>query len=209
MNRRDRKKEQTRTKLLDAAMAQFVKHGIYSTRIEDITESADVAKGAFYNYFDSKNTLIAELLSQGIELLEIAYFRRINEDIKGRERVRTLVEKQESFWQTHPEYALLFHQARGLLLLEPKASELKRAFREYLECIARNLPEPNDRAEMLSEQAIQRAAALAGLIAGYRSFAFASGLQMDLELAVQIATSGIPSVIESTNGLQGPVSQTT
>ncbi len=191
MNRRDRKKEQTRSKLLQAALTQFVKRGLYATRIEDITETADVAKGAFYNYFDSKHDLIAALLAEGVALFEADYLNGIRGEISNQERIRSLVEKHETFWQDHPEFALLFHQARGLLLLERGESKLKDAFRTYLECIARNLQGPEDRATPQSEQRIQQAAALAGLIAGYRSFAFAAGLLMDVQYAVRIAVSGV------------------
>lgn len=191
MNRRDRKKEQTRSRLLQAAISQFAKRGLYATRIEDITETADVAKGAFYNYFDSKHGLIAALLAEGIALFEAGYLDGISQEIPAPERIRALVEKQETFWQDHPEFALLFHQARGLLLLERNESKLKNAFRAYLECIARNLQGPEDQATSQSEQRIQQAAALAGLIAGYRSFAFAAGLPMDVQYAVRIAVSGV------------------
>jgi AcrR family transcriptional regulator len=175
---------------MQAAMDQFVNRGIYATRIEDITETADVAKGAFYNYFDSKHDLIAALLSQGIELFETDYLNGITQEPSEVKRVRSLVENQETFWREHPEFALLFHQARGLLLLEPGESGLKNVFRNYLGCIARNLQAPGDRRRQ-SAKRIQRAAALAGLIAGYRSFAFAAGLQMDVQYAVQIAVSSV------------------
>lgn len=198
MNRRDRKKEQTRSKLLEAALTQFGKRGIYSTRIEDITETADVAKGAFYNYFSSKHVLVAELLCQGIELLEVTFFNRIDAGLTVGQRVRALVEQQVAFWQQHPEYALLFHQARGWLLMEPCEPELKNALWKYLDCIARNLTGGDAPGGVPPERLFQCAVALAGLISGYRSFAFAVGLEMDLEFAVQIAVASIPSQCQET-----------
>ncbi len=72
--RRERKKHLTRQALLQAAIVLFSNRGFDGTRIEDITERVDLAKGAFYNYFDSKETLLAELIIQGITILEQDHF---------------------------------------------------------------------------------------------------------------------------------------
>jgi len=191
LNRRDRKREETRSKLLAAAMTEFAKHGLYATRIEDITESADIAKGTFYNYFNSRQDLVAQLLTKGVELLEQEYFNRIAVESPVESRLRALVEQQEAFWRDHPGFALLFHQARGWLLLEPEAPALKRTFQKYLECISRLLYPPTGPTEPAAHRSIQEAAALAGMIAGYRSFAFAAGLEMDLCFAKHIAAASI------------------
>lgn len=49
-------------KLLDAAMRLFESQGYFSTTVEQITEEAGVSKGLVYNYFDSKEELLAELI---------------------------------------------------------------------------------------------------------------------------------------------------
>ncbi len=192
MNRRDRKKEKTRLHLLQIAMERFARHGIYATRVEDITEAADVAKGVFYNYFPSKNRLIAELLSQGVLLLEKSYLQKIDGRIRGKNRIREVLVQQESFWRDHPDYALLFHQSRGLLLLEGGSAELNHAFRDYIRCMARYLPSHPRSEESPKEEVLQQAVILAGLVSGYRSFAYAAGFPLDLDLVLQTATSGIP-----------------
>lgn len=192
MNRRDRKKEQTRLHLLQIARVRFARHGIYATRVEDITEAADVAKGVFYNYFPSKNRLIAELLSQGVQLLEQSYLQKIDGRIRGKNRIREVLIRQESFWRDHPDYALLFHQSRGLLLLEGGSPELNHAFRDYIRCMARYLPSQPQSEESPKKEILQQAVILAGLVAGYRSFAYAAGFPLDLDLVLQTAASGIP-----------------
>ncbi|MBP7867014.1 MAG: TetR/AcrR family transcriptional regulator [Acidobacteria bacterium] len=178
-------------------MAQFVKQGIYTTRVEDITDGADVAKGAFYNYFASKADLVAELLLQGIRLLDETYLRPAarRRNAPGN-RVRDFVERHEAFLSEHPEYALLFHQSRGMLLLEPDASpKLNEAFRRYLECIVSKLGDGAE-AGAGEEEALQHAAALAGLIAGHRSFAAAAGLSADQRLTLELAVRGFSKTAE-------------
>lgn len=50
--------------VLKAAAQLFQVSGIHSTSIEDITNAAGIAKGAFYKHFDSKETLIVELIQR-------------------------------------------------------------------------------------------------------------------------------------------------
>lgn len=48
--------------LLDAAESVFAARGYAATRIADICETAGVAKGLFYWYFETKDALFAELV---------------------------------------------------------------------------------------------------------------------------------------------------
>lgn len=53
-DRHARRREATRAKLLAAAVALFARQGVDNTRIQEITEEADVGFGSFYNHFESK-----------------------------------------------------------------------------------------------------------------------------------------------------------
>jgi AcrR family transcriptional regulator len=61
LSRRERKKEETRQKLLEASQTLFQTKGYTATTVEEITERADVSKGTFFNYFPSKEALLGEL----------------------------------------------------------------------------------------------------------------------------------------------------
>lgn len=61
-SRRERKKRETRARIVDAATRLFVAHGFDAPTVDDIAEAADVAKGTIYNYFDTKEALLFELL---------------------------------------------------------------------------------------------------------------------------------------------------
>jgi AcrR family transcriptional regulator len=115
IGRRERRKERTRQVLIDASIALFMDRGIYGTRIEDITERADLGKGAFYNYFDSKNAIVTEILSDGVNLLDRDYLSRLDDGGSLAARVAALVSLHQDFFDEHPHYVLLFHQARGML----------------------------------------------------------------------------------------------
>ena len=132
VNRRERRKARTRRALLDVALAHFARRGIYGTRIEDITDQADLGKGAFYNYFDSKDDLVAALLREAVEILDHDFLSRLIPAVTPAERVAALAGEHERFFETHRHYPVLFHQARGLLMLDPSpASRLRLVMRDY------------------------------------------------------------------------------
>ena len=58
---RTRPPEERREELLNAALHCFLKQGVEATTIEQITTTAEVAKGTFYLYFSSKEELLAGL----------------------------------------------------------------------------------------------------------------------------------------------------
>ncbi len=53
-----KKSEETRTRILEAALVLFRKRGFGSTTMRDIAKEAGVALGAAYYYFDSKDALV-------------------------------------------------------------------------------------------------------------------------------------------------------
>jgi AcrR family transcriptional regulator len=59
--RRERRRTETRTRIFQAAMKLFARDGFVETKVESITQAADVAKGTFFNYFPSKEAIVAEM----------------------------------------------------------------------------------------------------------------------------------------------------
>lgn len=58
-SRRDRKKAAVRERLYEAALHLFRTRGFDETTIEQITGAADTGKGTFFNYFPSKEHVLA------------------------------------------------------------------------------------------------------------------------------------------------------
>jgi AcrR family transcriptional regulator len=62
LDRRARRRAETRARLIEAARATFARQGIDATRINEITDEADVGFGSFYNYFDGKDAIVAAVV---------------------------------------------------------------------------------------------------------------------------------------------------
>jgi len=56
--RRERRAAETRLRLFRCAMELFAERGFSNVTVEDITEAADVGKGTFFNYFESKDSVL-------------------------------------------------------------------------------------------------------------------------------------------------------
>ena len=66
LTRVERRKEKTHRVLSEVALGLFYEKSIYWTKIEDITQGADVGKGTFYQYFETKEALIQELTNHTV-----------------------------------------------------------------------------------------------------------------------------------------------
>jgi AcrR family transcriptional regulator len=58
MGRRQRRAAETRVRLFRCALQLFAGRGYHNVTVEDITEAADVGKGTFFNYFESKDHVL-------------------------------------------------------------------------------------------------------------------------------------------------------
>ena len=64
--RGERRRAQTRSRLLDAGGTLFARQGVEATAIAEITEEADVGFGSFYNHFESKEALADAVLTEAV-----------------------------------------------------------------------------------------------------------------------------------------------
>ncbi|MGD0832342.1 MAG: TetR/AcrR family transcriptional regulator [Terracidiphilus sp.] len=56
--RRERRTAETRLRIFRCALQLFAERGFSSVTVEEITEAADVGKGTFFNYFESKDHVL-------------------------------------------------------------------------------------------------------------------------------------------------------
>jgi TetR/AcrR family transcriptional regulator len=114
--RREREKEERRQSILQAARDVFFEHGFHRATMDEVAEQAEVSKGTVYLYFESKETILAHLLLEGLdellEKLEDAY--AVDEPLPADERLRRLSRAYLRFFEEEPEYfRLLVAMDRG------------------------------------------------------------------------------------------------
>lgn len=114
--RREREKRERRQSILRAAREVFFENGFHRATVDDVAERAEVSKGTVYLYFESKETILALLLLEGLdellEALEGAY--AAGETIAAEERLRCLSRAYLQFFEDEPQYfRLMIAMDRG------------------------------------------------------------------------------------------------
>lgn len=73
--RRERHRTEIRERLFRSALRLFAERGYMETTVEDITEAADVGKGTFFNYFQTKEHVLATFGAERLASVERALER--------------------------------------------------------------------------------------------------------------------------------------
>ena len=71
-NRRARRSASIRERLFRSSLQLFAERGYQKTTVEDITEAADVGKGTFFNYFPTKEHVLATYGEERVAAMERA-----------------------------------------------------------------------------------------------------------------------------------------
>jgi AcrR family transcriptional regulator len=105
-NRRQRERRERRAAILEAARSVFFTQGITQTTMDDVAAAAELSKGTIYLYFQSKETLLAALLQEGLAMLvrrlQAAY--AADDPLAAVTRLRRLARAYFDFFQEHPHY---------------------------------------------------------------------------------------------------------
>jgi AcrR family transcriptional regulator len=89
---RERKKQQTRERIADAALKLFAERGYDETTLDEIADAADVSRRTIFAYYDSKE----EILLCG----EVDFLARIKQMLDERPEGTTTVDAMRTFIST-------------------------------------------------------------------------------------------------------------
>lgn len=87
ISRRERKKIESKEIILKVARRYFQEKGFDNTSIEDISEGADISKSTFFNYFDSKESLLYEIAEGEIQKIEIFIEENLDNSLSAKEKI--------------------------------------------------------------------------------------------------------------------------
>jgi AcrR family transcriptional regulator len=113
--RRERRRAETQQRILKAALQLFTTNGYLETTVEQITEAADVGKGTFFNYFPTKDALMAAIFEQVGE-----QFAQLRASVPGTQDVRAaLTEFAHSLLRMMVRAPKIVRSFFGLALTDP------------------------------------------------------------------------------------------
>ncbi len=106
-----------RAELVQLAADMFADRGFKATTVRDIAEAAGMLSGSLYHHFDSKESIMDELLRAYIDALLPEYRRIVEEGGTAREMLTELVSTAFASFERHRP-AILVWQSEGLHLRE-------------------------------------------------------------------------------------------
>jgi len=112
-SRMDRKKKETRQKIIAAGMELFIQQGFDAVTMEQIAEQADIAKGTLYNYFPIKEAILDAFMKNRFQQEDRAWIERLRPLEDTRARMHLLfsellggVQRQPMIFETYILYRM-------------------------------------------------------------------------------------------------------
>ncbi|MFK7801198.1 MAG: TetR/AcrR family transcriptional regulator [Anaerolineae bacterium] len=146
-----RDKENTRKKILDAALDVFSDKGYHNTKLDEIADESATSKGSIYFHFPNKERLFLSLVDQFSDMLEKQTREAIESEPKGIVRVEVALKTVlETFARYRRPAKILLVQAMGLgQPFEQKRMEVNERFARM---IAEYLQEAIDAGELAPDE---------------------------------------------------------
>jgi AcrR family transcriptional regulator len=92
-SRRERRRLETRSRIIEAAQSLFQASGYQATTVAEICDHADVAYKTFFNHFPSKHEVLHEVEARSLDSL-LAHLRQVLDvEATTRERITTFFER--------------------------------------------------------------------------------------------------------------------
>ncbi|MGV3467004.1 MAG: TetR/AcrR family transcriptional regulator [Heyndrickxia sp.] len=119
--------KQRRKELIETAIKLFAEKGFQSTSVQDIVSNYGISKGAFYNYFSSKEELLVDIFRY--------YNDKLNKKITAidalnttpREKIRKRIQLQFQYFMKHRDFIVMYFREQNQSVNE----ELQKLLKEH------------------------------------------------------------------------------
>lgn len=135
MSQTTRDPENTKERILDAALDVFSRKGYHDARMDEIVDESHTSKGSIYFHFPNKERLFLALVDKLADLLERRVTDAIREHDKGMAKVEAALEAVlETFGRYRRPAKVLLVQASGLgPAFEQKRQDVNDRFARLIE----------------------------------------------------------------------------
>lgn len=201
-----RRKERTKRQLLEVAQRLFSERGIYWAKVEDITELADLGKGTFYKYFDSKDAIILVLLEEGLEQLLLKTEQAVRAVSSPSRILSAVIATRVDFFLSRPEYLLFLHQVRGLMQLQGDAARnLREVYDAHLRRLAQVIVPALSPGTAISarEVGIAIAAYLSGLLTYHMLFDGQEAVRRERDHFIDVVERSVRALLKVDKASRG------
>ncbi len=137
MSLRAKKKQETKKRIFEVSGKLFKEKGFDNTTVDEITKEAGIAKGTFFNYFPTKESLLFYFREQKEELIFDILEFHIASDIPARNKIKDfLVLLAENYEQDKELMRLLFFEHKRILMTSRTSDDGKKKKHNYKRMIS-------------------------------------------------------------------------
>lgn len=132
-----RRREQKKQDILDAALTLYMEYGIQKVSISEIAQKANVSQVTIYNYFESKHKLTSDVFGYYINKATDDFEQLIHSDMPFPEKIKQIIfNKKEISKQIHEEFYLFLmkeYSAEGNIIEKIYAEKALPYFSQLFE----------------------------------------------------------------------------
>lgn len=100
-----RRREQKKKNILEAALTLFMEYGVQKISIAEIANKANVSQVTIYNYFESKHNLVHEVFIYYVDRASEEFEEILNSNISFPEKIKQIMFiKKETAKQIHEDF---------------------------------------------------------------------------------------------------------
>ncbi len=122
----DKIRKQKKQLIMDTALELFAENGFHATSMSQIAKKAGISKGLAYNYFESKNKILDEIITTGFDTI-FSNFDLNKDGVLTKEEFKFFINKSFQVLRENLRYWKLYYS----ITLQPKVAESFQS--EYLE----------------------------------------------------------------------------
>lgn len=159
--------QERKNQIVTAAQKVFSKFGFHNARMSDIAEESGLSKGTLYLYFDSKDQIIINLLTELFEP-ELKHLRKlVDQDRPALDRIEDYTERvihdMERMMKWMP---IAFEFVSLAFRRETVQSVLQNYYREHLKILVPLLKQGMERGEFIPHDPEEAAIAFGAVVEG-------------------------------------------
>lgn len=129
-SRRAAAAEETRARIIDAAIAEYRARGVLQTSIQSVAQRADVSRGTVLNHFGDSDGLLAAVLETASVSLQLPDERVLEGAKDVEERARRYAREMLTFYDRTSDWWQVFAGARDELPAVPALQDAEQRFWE-------------------------------------------------------------------------------
>ncbi|SFD45930.1 TetR/AcrR family transcriptional regulator [Fictibacillus sp. KU28468] len=131
--------KQRKVEIIESAIALFAEKGFHSTSIQDITDHAGMSKGAFYNYFSSKEELMIALFHYYNDKISQKISEIGEQNLPPRETIKKQMVALFTSFTEHKNFIIMHFREQNSTINEEMRKHMLKTQYKSLRWLEKNL----------------------------------------------------------------------